>query len=169
MIRKNPMSMILLFLCCSMLLLTACNSSDASTSDSKESKKELDKYEKLAEEKNAELELVPIEMTSYGEEIGATFKAPKYKEFAVNGKVVVEGTIEDYSQLKEDYLGLRSHQRKKDLLEISTNIILELKMGNLSKIFTFSMEKGNMRSQCRYLVKTVKIIFMTQLILKLIM
>jgi hypothetical protein len=107
MIRKNPMSMILLFLCCSMLLLTACNSNDASTSDSKESKKELDKYEKLAEEKNAELELVPIEMTSYGEGIGATFKAPKYKEFAVNGKVVVEGTIDDYSQLKENYAWIK--------------------------------------------------------------
>ena len=103
MIRKNPLSMILLFLCYSMLFLTACNSNGTSTSDTKESKKELDKYEQLAEEKNAELELIPIEMTSYGEEIGATFKAPKYKEFAVNGKVVVEGNIEDYSQLKEDY------------------------------------------------------------------
>ena len=51
MIRKNPMSMILLFLCCSMLLLTACNSNDASTSDSKESKKELDKYEKCRRRK----------------------------------------------------------------------------------------------------------------------
>ena len=169
MIHKNPLSMILLFLCYSMLFLTACNSNGTSTSDTKESKKELDKYEKLAEEKNDELELVPIEMTSYGEEIGATFKAPKYKEFAVNGKVVVEGTIEDYSQLKEDYLGLRSHQQKKDLQEISTNIILELKTGSLGRIYTFSMEKGNIRFRCRYLVKTVKIIFMTQLILKLIM
>ena len=65
-------------------------------------RKKKDQYDLLAEEKNAELELVPIEISSYGEEIGVTFKAPKYKEFAVNGKVVVEGTIDDYSQLKEN-------------------------------------------------------------------
>ena len=45
-------------------------------------------------------------MTSYGEGIGATFKT-KYKEFAVNGKVVVEGTIDDYSQLKENYAWIK--------------------------------------------------------------
>ena len=88
-----------IFLLTGLLLLTACSDDNQASSEKKEEK---DQYDLLAEEKNAELELIPIEMSSYGKEIGATFKAPKYKEFAVNGKVVVEGTIEDYSQLKED-------------------------------------------------------------------
>ena len=163
---RNRLLLFLVFLLTGLLFLTACSNDNQASSEKKEEK---DKYDLLAEEKNAELELIPIEMSSYGEEIGATFKAPKYKEFAVNGKVVVEGTIDDYSQLKEDQLGSRSHQQKKDLQEISMNIILQLKMGSLGRIYTFSMEKGNIRFRCRYLVKTVKIIFMTQLILKLIM
>ena len=163
---RNRGLLFFVFLLTGLLFLTACSDDNQASSEKKEEK---DQYDLLAEEKNAELELVPIEMSSYGEEIGATFKAPKYKEFAVNGKVVVEGTIDDYSQLKEKLLGLRSHQRKKDPQEISMNIILRLKMGNLSKIYTFSMEKGNIRFRCRYLVKTGKIIFMTRLILKLIM
>ena len=40
MIRKNRLSMILLFLCYGILFLTACNSNDTSTSDTKESKEE---------------------------------------------------------------------------------------------------------------------------------
>ncbi len=51
-------------------------SEDPTSSDNKEK----DPYDELAEEKNAELELVPIEMTAYGKEIGATFKSPKYQE-----------------------------------------------------------------------------------------
>lgn len=85
-----------------LLFLTACSENDVGSD-----RKEKDPYDALAEEKNAELELVPIEMTSYGEEVGAAFKAPEYQEFAVNGKVVVDGTIEDYSQMKEDYAWIK--------------------------------------------------------------
>ena len=139
---RNRGLLFFVFLLTGLFLLTACSDDNNASFEKKE---EEDQYDLLAEEKNAELELIPIEMSSYGKEIGATFKAPKYKEFTVNGKVIVEGNIEDYSQLKEDYYGLRLPQRKKDLLEISTNIILGLKTGNLSKIFTFLMVKGNMR------------------------
>ena len=103
MMRKRGL-LFFVFLLTGLLFLTACSDDNQASSEKKEEK---DQYDLLAEEKNAELELVPIEMTSYGEEIGATFKAPKYKEFAVNGKVVVEGNIEDYSQLKEDYLWIK--------------------------------------------------------------
>ncbi|WP_338471571.1 transglutaminase family protein [Niallia sp. XMNu-256] len=97
--RKSLFFVLLLF---GFLLLTACGDDKASSE-----RKEKDPYDQLADEKNAELEQVPIEMTSYGEEIGATFKAPIYQEVAVNGKVTVEATIEDYSQLKEDYAWIK--------------------------------------------------------------
>ena len=50
---------------------------------------------------------MPIEMTSYGKEIGATFQSPEHQKFAVNGKVEVKAEIEDYSRLKEDYAWIK--------------------------------------------------------------
>ena len=96
MIKRWALIMVLLLT--GLLFLTACSDDQTSSDNKKE-----DLYEGLAKEKNAELELVPIEMTAYGKEIGAAFKSPKYQEFAVNGKVRVEAEIEDYSGLKEDY------------------------------------------------------------------
>ena len=55
MIHKSPLSMIYYFYAIVLLFLTACNSNGASTSNTKESKKELDKYEKLAKEKTTKL------------------------------------------------------------------------------------------------------------------
>ena len=78
--------LVLILLLTGLLLLTSCSDDNNA---SFEKKGEENQYDLLAEEKNVELELIPIEMSSYGKEIGATFKAPKYKEFAVNGKVIV--------------------------------------------------------------------------------
>ncbi|WP_251041087.1 hypothetical protein [Bacillus sp. ISL-45] len=55
-------------------------------------------------EKNKELELQPLELGSYAGEIGSTFSSPEHKEFAVNGKVVVEGKIDKFSSLMSDYI-----------------------------------------------------------------
>ncbi|WP_428910646.1 transglutaminase-like domain-containing protein [Niallia sp. Krafla_26] len=98
---RKTRSQFLMLMMIVLLVLTACSEDEAS------SEKKEDPYNQQAEEKNAELELAPIEISSYGKEIGATFKAPKYQEFAVNGKVVIEGAIEDYSQLKEDYAWIK--------------------------------------------------------------
>ena len=97
------------------------------------------------------------------------FKAPKYKEFAVNGKVVVEGNIEDYSQLKEDYLWIKVTSTEEGPAGNQHEYYTGIEDGKFKQDIHFLMEKGNIRFRCRYLVKTVKIIFMTQLILKLIM
>lgn len=84
--------------------LTACSNASSGEPPKKEKK---DEYEELVEKKNSELELVPLELTSYSEEIGATISKPKYKEFAVNGKVVVEGKIEKSTELKSDYAWIK--------------------------------------------------------------
>ena len=101
---RNRGLLFFVFLLTGLLFLTACSDDNQASSEKKEEK---DQYDLLAEERNAELELIPIEISSYGEEIGVTFKSPKYKEFAVNGKVVVEGTIGDYSQLKEKHAWIK--------------------------------------------------------------
>ncbi|MEQ2527456.1 transglutaminase domain-containing protein [Robertmurraya yapensis] len=92
------------FLCC-VILLVACSNADKSETKAKEAEK--NKYEKLVEQKNSELELLPLELTSYAEEIGATLSKPKYQKFAANGKVTIEGKIEQASQLQADYAWIK--------------------------------------------------------------
>ncbi|UII56262.1 transglutaminase-like domain-containing protein [Cytobacillus spongiae] len=104
--KRSPFILVLVCLLSSFLFLSAC-SSNQSHSEEKADKKEEDAYAKLAEEKNNELELEPLELTSYSEEVGATIKEPAYKEFAVNGKVVVEGMIEKHSEIKGDFIWIK--------------------------------------------------------------
>jgi ribosome-associated protein YbcJ (S4-like RNA binding protein) len=104
--RRNPLAMLLLCIISSLMLLSACSSS-ANTQAGKEEEKKEDKYEKLVKEKNKELELEPIELTSYSDEIGMTLSGPEHKEFAANGNVVVEGEIEKHTGLKSDYAWIK--------------------------------------------------------------
>lgn len=104
--RKNPILIVWISLLSTLLFLSAC-SSGPSNAETKVKKQAEDKYEKLVKEKNKELELQPIELTSYSEEVGATLKEPIYKEFAVNGKVVVGGNIEKYTELKSNYVWIK--------------------------------------------------------------
>ncbi|MDQ0187941.1 transglutaminase-like domain-containing protein [Cytobacillus kochii] len=83
------------------MLLIGCNDKGAVSSE--EVKKQVDPYEQLVEEKNKELELEPLTLTTYSDEIGATFDSPEYQEFAANGTVTIEGSIEDYRGLKSGY------------------------------------------------------------------
>lgn len=101
--QKSLRFILFCFLCC-VVFMAAC--SNKSTSNSK-TKEQADKYEQLAEKKNNELELVPLELTSYSKEIGATISKPRYRNFAVNGKVTVEGKIEQSDRLKSDFAWIK--------------------------------------------------------------
>lgn len=110
MFRKNLLFTIMLCLMSSIFILSACSNnqpidSEATTPVKKEP--EIDPYEKLVKEKNEELELEPLELTSYSEDVGATISNPIYKKFAVNGQVVVEGSVEKYSDLKSEYAWIK--------------------------------------------------------------
>lgn len=100
--KKKLFSFILL---CLLLMMAACT--NTSTSEPKVEKQKEDKYEQLVKEKNGEMELEPLELSTYSEEVGATFSNPKYKKFAVNGKVVVEGKIEKATELKSTYAWIK--------------------------------------------------------------
>ncbi|WP_077210661.1 transglutaminase-like domain-containing protein [Bacillus dakarensis] len=104
--KRKTWLAVLICLMAGTVFLSACSneSSNGEASEkTKEEKKLEDQYEKLVKEKNDELALEPIELTTYSEEIGATLKEPVYKKFAVNGEVKVEGEIEQYTNLKSDY------------------------------------------------------------------
>lgn len=98
----------LLMICLSVSLLLLAGCADKSDSASKQEEEEkVDEYDQLAEEKNAELELEPLELTSYSEEVGAEIAEPAYQHFAANGKVTVEGTVEKHADLKSDYAWIK--------------------------------------------------------------
>ena len=99
------------FLCFfSMILaLSACSVKESETTALK---KEDDKFEKLAEEKNKEFDLESIKLTTYSEEVGLKLKEPVYQKFAVNREVIVEGEIEKYSLLKSDYVWIKVYSNE---------------------------------------------------------
>ncbi|MGG7622094.1 hypothetical protein [Bacillus coreaensis] len=103
--KKTPFICIIISLLSIILFISGCSNSEAS--HSKEAQKEENTYDKLVKEKNKELDLQPIELTSYSEEAGVTLKKPTYKEFAVNQKVMVEGAIEKFSETKFDYVWIK--------------------------------------------------------------
>lgn len=105
--RKNPILTVLLLLMTSIFILSGCSDASPSDTKAKAEKKEEDKYEKLVKEKNKEIELQPLELSSYNEEISSTFTKPEHKEFAVNGEVVVEGKVEKFSSLKSEYVWIK--------------------------------------------------------------
>lgn len=70
-----------------------------------------DKYDRLAREKNEELNLEPLQLTDYGDEVGLKISDPEYELFAVNGKVEVRGNIAGYKKLKTNYVWIKVANR----------------------------------------------------------
>ncbi|MBS4174940.1 transglutaminase-like domain-containing protein [Bacillus sp. FJAT-49736] len=108
--KKRTFSSLFSLLSC-IFILSACSIAKPSDSGTKASKVQENKYEKLVEEKNKEMELEPLELTSYSKEIGASLMNPEHKKFAVNGKVTVEGAIEKYTQLKSEYAWIKVYSK----------------------------------------------------------
>ncbi|MDN4608423.1 transglutaminase domain-containing protein [Sporosarcina highlanderae] len=94
-----------------LLSLGACANKSASVDESQPTpvqKQEQKKDFKAAiEKKNAELEMVPLELTSYSEKVGATLIEPTHTNFAVDEFVRVEGTVENQDQLQENYVWIK--------------------------------------------------------------
>ncbi|WHT49152.1 hypothetical protein QNH10_05825 [Sporosarcina thermotolerans] len=94
-----------------LLLLGACANKSASVDESQstpvQKQEQKEDYEAAIEKKNAELEMTPLELTSYSEEVGATLIEPTHTNFAVNEFVTVEGTVENQEQLQENYVWIK--------------------------------------------------------------
>lgn len=95
----------------SLFLFSACEKAPLSTktSEQTEEQKQENKYELAVKEKNAELELKPLELTTYGEEVGASLKNPTHQKFAVSETVLIEGNIEKHDQLRGDFAWIKIH------------------------------------------------------------
>lgn len=93
----------------SSLILTACSDKNTSVEENQPVEQEAakDKYDQLVDKKNAELELAALELTSYAEEVNATFQTPEYREFSANGHVEIAGTVEKHADLKGEYAWIK--------------------------------------------------------------
>ncbi|MFC5602621.1 transglutaminase domain-containing protein [Sporosarcina koreensis] len=94
-----------------LLLLGACTNKPAAIKESQpepevKQEQKVD-YQAAVEKKNAELDMTPLELTGYAEEVGAALLEPTHKNFAVDEYVTVEGTVEHQDQLKENYAWIK--------------------------------------------------------------
>ncbi|MCM3745054.1 transglutaminase-like domain-containing protein [Sporosarcina luteola] len=94
-----------------LVLLGACTNDSAPIKETQpkteQPQKQKDDYKAAVEKKNAELEMEPLELTAYSEEVGATLLEPAHTNFAVDEIVTVEGTVENHDQLQEDYVWIK--------------------------------------------------------------
>lgn len=91
---------------CLLFILAGC--SDTEHKDTKAVSAPENKYEKLVKEKNKELAQEPIKQMTNSEGVVLKLKQPLYKEFAVNGQLIIEGEIEESSELKSDYVWIKA-------------------------------------------------------------
>lgn len=104
--------LIIAFLTISFFSLAACNhETSIKTNNSKvhgnHSKSKNNKYDLLAKEKNKEINLEPIELTTYSEKVGASLSNPTNKLFAVNKEFSISGKVEKQELLKEHYAWIK--------------------------------------------------------------
>lgn len=131
--KKTPVIFIIISLLSLILFISGCSNSESSNSKTEETQKEENKYDKLVKEKNKELDLQPIELTSYSEEAGVTLKKPTYKEFAVNKKVVVEGEIEKFSEIKSDYVWIKVQANEEEPAGMEQEYYAPIKEGKFKQ------------------------------------
>ncbi|RLQ90658.1 transglutaminase-like domain-containing protein [Falsibacillus albus] len=143
--QKKPIFTILSCLLSCFLILSACSHSDATSAKTQAEKKKEDKYEKLAKAKNKELDLKPLELTSYSDKIGASLSKPAYKEFAANGKVIIEGKIEKFSELKSDYAWIKVYSSEADPSENQLEYYAPIKDGKFKQTIHFFNGDGEYR------------------------
>lgn len=107
--KRELLVTVLLALLSLMLILTSCSNNSGSNEKKDQRKEEQfqDKYDRLAKEKNKELNLEPIILTDYSNKVGLDLESPEYELFAVNNEVVVQGNIAKYQELKSDYVWIK--------------------------------------------------------------
>ncbi|MCM3638827.1 hypothetical protein M3152_14085 [Sporosarcina luteola] len=133
--KKNHI-LIVSMLC--LLLVGACSDKSAAikepqpTSEQKKQEQKID-YQAAVEKKNAELEMTPLELTSYGEEVGAALLEPTHTNFAVNEIVTIEGTVENQDQLQEDFVWIKIRYTGEALSDDSMEYYAPIKDGKFKQ------------------------------------
>ncbi|WP_438315502.1 transglutaminase domain-containing protein [Sporosarcina sp. FA9] len=142
---KKPELLIVSLL--SLFLLAACTNEPSPTNEGQQidEQKPKNEFETAVKEKNAELERGPLELTSYGEEVGAKLAQPTYDNFAVNEFLTVEGTVEQHEQLKEKYVWIKIHFSGDTISDQSLEYYAPIKDGKFKQKATLFNGEGEYR------------------------
>jgi len=125
---------------CLLFFLAGC--SETGLRDTKVTTTPETKYEKLVKEKNKELSLEPIKLMSNSEGVELTLKKPVYKEFAVNGQLVIEGEIEQSSDLQSDYIWIKALSDKQETAGKQHDYYTPIKDGKFKQTIHFFNGEG---------------------------
>ena len=94
-----------------LLLLGACTNKPVPVKESQPTPEQKHEqkvdYQAAVEKKNAVLEMAPLELTGYSEEVGVALVEPTHTNFAVDEFVTIEGTVEQQDQLQEKYVWIK--------------------------------------------------------------
>ena len=127
-----------------LLLVTACTNTKVDTENGQQnSEQQDDPYDILAEEQNAELELEPLELTDYGQEIGLQLKKPLYREFVVNQTLTIDGEVKETENLKEDFVWIKISYSGNALTNNSTEYYTPIKDGTFTQTINLFNGEGD--------------------------
>lgn len=128
-----------------LLLIGACTYETAPTNEVQQPPDEkLQKvdFKAAIDKKNSELEMAPLELTTYSEEIGATLTLPTHTNFAVSEFVTIEGTIEQHEQLKENFVWIKMKYRGDSLVDNVQDYYAPIKDGKFKQQTTLFKGEG---------------------------
>ena len=132
------------------LLLSSCSSSLATKNEHQEANKQeqkekqkIDKYKKLVAETNAALDLKPLELTSYSEQVGATLSSPKYEKFAANKSITITGSVEHTEQLKGSYVWIKIDAKEAGPTGDTLEYYTQIKNGHFKQKIQFFNGEGD--------------------------
>lgn len=100
---------------------------------------------------NEQLTLQEIELEPFAEKISGSLSSPKYKKFAVNSTFKVEGKIEKYQQLRDDWVWIEVEYKDPKELDLPSTFhyYTPLKKGHFSQQVQLFSGKGNYQIRIR--------------------
>lgn len=127
-----------------LLLIGACTNETVPTKEEVQPvpKEQKIDFDAAIEKKNTELEPVPLELTTYSEEIGAKLTQPTHTNFAVSEFVTIEGTIDQYEQLKENFVWIKIQLRGDSLADNMLEYYAPIKDGKFTQNVTLFKGEG---------------------------
>ncbi|MEK4426843.1 transglutaminase domain-containing protein [Solibacillus sp. FSL K6-1523] len=130
-----------------LLLMSACTNETAPTKEEvqppREEQEQKVNFDAAIEKKNTELELAPLELTSYSEEIGAKLTQPTHTNFAVSEFVTIEGSIEQHEQVKENFVWIKIQFNGDSLADNTLEYYAPIQNGKFKQQMTLFNGEGD--------------------------
>ncbi|CAG9622513.1 transglutaminase domain-containing protein [Sutcliffiella rhizosphaerae] len=98
--------------------------------------------EEQKDQDNVDLQLDPLELSSYAEEVKATIISPLYKEFTANGTIEISGYVEKHAELKSNYVWVKVNASEDGPLGKQLDYYIPIKDGNFSETLSFFNGEG---------------------------